>query len=268
MSIKEMPFWKWALLLLASLILAVLLYGISTLTTEIGPLWLRGMVTVLVAAAMVGLYALFVKWFEKHPAADVPLNRLAAETGKGVAVGLGVFVLVVGVMMAFGCYRVLATGSNWQAVVSALFMFLIVAVGEEILARGVLFRWIDERWGFWVALMVSALLFGFMHAANDNATVWSSIAISIEAGLLLGVTYKWSGTLWMPIGLHWAWNFAQGNIFGFAVSGGDAGSSLLIPEVAGPEWLTGGAFGAEASVISVVVGAALSAWFIWRIYRP
>ena len=133
--------------------------------------------------------------------------------------------------------------------------------------RGVLFRWIDEKWGFAAALIVSSLLFGLVHIANENATLWSSIAIAIEAGLLLGAAYKWAGTLWLPIGIHWAWNFAQGNIFGFAVSGEKAGESLLQARIEGAGWLTGGAFGAEASVVAVAAGLLLSAWFVYRIYR-
>jgi len=86
----------------------------------------------------------------------------------------------------------------------------------------------------------------------------------VEAGLLLGAAYKYSGTLWLPIGIHWAWNFTQGNIFGFEVSGNDAGASFLKSTVSGPDWLTGGAFGAEASVIPVFLGLILSAWYIWK----
>jgi membrane protease YdiL (CAAX protease family) len=106
-----------------------------------------------------------------------------------------------------------------------------------------------------------------VHITNPGGTLWASIAIAIEAGLLLGAAYKWSGTLWLPIGIHWAWNFAQGNIFGFAVSGNQAGDSIIVSQVDGPAWLTGGAFGAEASVIAVVVGALASAWFIWQVSR-
>ena len=68
----------------------------------------------------------------------------------------------------------------------------------------------------------------------------------------------------MPIGIHWAWNFVQGNIFGFEVSGGDAGKALLQATVIGPDILTGGSFGAEASVITVVLGLALSLWYLLR----
>jgi hypothetical protein len=89
----------------------------------------------------------------------------------------------------------------------------------------------------------------------------------VEAGLLLGAAYKYSGTLWLPIGIHWAWNFTQGNIFGFEVSGKDLGASLLKSTVSGPDWLTGGAFGAEASVIPVLLGLILSAWYIWKTHR-
>ena len=140
-------------------------------------------------------------------------------------------------------------------------------MGEEIVFRGVLFRWIDEKWGFPWALMVSGLVFGLVHWTNPGGTLWAGIAIAIEAGLLLGAAYKWSGTLWFPIGIHWAWNFSQGNLFGFKVSGQDAGVSLIQAQIEGPDWMTGGVFGAEASVIAVVVGAVVSAWFIYRIYN-
>ena len=151
--------------------------------------------------------------------------------------------------------------------INAFCYFSLVAVGEEIIFRGVLFRWIDEKWGFWAAIIVSALLFGLIHITNPGGTLWSSVAIAIEAGLMLGAAYKWSGTLWLPIGIHWAWNFSQGNIFGFGVSGQDAGASLFNARIEGSPWITGGSFGAEASVIAVVIGAAVSAWFIWQISR-
>ena len=146
-------------------------------------------------------------------------------------------------------------------------MFLAVAVGEEILCRGVIFRWIDERWGVWAALVVSALIFGWGHISNDNATWWSSLAISIEAGLLLGAAYKWSGSLWVPIGIHWAWNYTQGNIFGLAVSGNGAGDTIFATTVNGPDIITGGAFGPEASIIAVILGTLYTIVFLRNRYR-
>ena len=140
-------------------------------------------------------------------------------------------------------------------------MFLVVGVGEEVLFRGIVFRMIDDRWGTVVALVVSALIFGFVHITNNNATVWSSVAIAVEAGLLLGAAYKWSGTLWVPIGIHWSWNYFQGPVFGFAVSGNGT-PSLITPVIQGSDWLTGGSFGAEASIPAFVLGLTLAIVFL------
>ena len=265
MSIQNMPLWKWILLLIASFLLSVLLYGIGEIPSVYGTGWPVWIINCGMAALMLWLYRVFVRWFEDITPTDLPMNRLAGHTALGLGTGLGYFVVVVGIMLAVNLYSIDSVQADGKALADAFFMFLIVAVGEEIIFRGVLFRWIDERFGFWWAMAVSGLVFGLVHITNDNATLWSSIAIALEAGLLLGAAYKWAGSLWFPIGIHWAWNFSQGNIFGFAVSGNDSGASLIQATIDGPQWLTGGAFGAEASVISMVVGLAVTAVFVRRI---
>lgn len=266
MSVKSMPVWKWVLLLIVSLFLAINMYGIAQLAGDvIKNAWLRCIVNVAVSGAMIALYALFVRWFEREPARDLPLNGLIKDTAKGLGVGAGFFVAVVAVMLVAGLYKITSIGTDQATdIIIAFFTFLMVGVAEEIVFRGILFRWIDEKWGFAIALIISSLLFGVMHIFQLNATWWSSLAIAIEAGLLLGAAYKWSGTLWFPIGIHWAWNFFEGNIFGFAVSGSDPGKSLITSTVTGPDILTGGPFGAEASIITVILGTILSVWFIAR----
>lgn len=266
MSIKTMPVWKWVLLLLASLFLALNMYGGAQAALEaVQPQWLKWIVAIAESVAMLLLYAVFVRWFEKQPAPDLSPQRIVPDTCKGMGYGAAFMLAVTLVMMLFGFYKIdMVQQGVALALVTAFLRFLMVAVGEEILFRGVLFRWIDEKWGFAAALAVSAVLFGAMHSWQPGATWWSSLAIAIEAGLLLGAAYKLAGNLWLPIGIHWAWNFVQGNIFGFEVSGGDAGDSLLKATVQGPDILTGGAFGAEASIITVVLGLALSIWFILR----
>ena len=246
-----MPVWKWVLLLLASFFLAINMYGGAQAALDaVQPHWLQWLVSIALSVAMLLLYAVFVRWFEKQPAPDIPPQRIVPDTAKGLGYGAGFMLAVTLVMMFFGFYKVAAVHQNVALpLVTAFLRFLMVAVGEEILFRGVLFRWIDEKWGFTIALVVSAVLFGAMHWGQPGATWWSSLAIAIEAGLLLGAAYKLAGNLWLPIGIHWAWNFVQGNIFGFEVSGSDAGEALLQATVEGPEIFTGGAFGAEASVI-------------------
>ena len=91
--------------------------------------------------------------------------------------------------------------------------------------------------------------------------------IAIEAGVLLGAAYKYTNSLWFPIGIHWAWNFTQGNVFGVAVSGGDIEESILSATLSGPDIITGGSFGPEASIIALLLGSILSAFFLWKILK-
>lgn len=265
--IQEMRYWKWQLLLLAGLFLSLLMYGFAGMVEFIPHGWWYAAASLAVSVVMVLVYSRFVCLFENENAHDLPMDKLSTDTGKGLAVGLVYFCVVTGIMALAGGYKVISVGAPAGALIWAFCNFAVTAVGEEIVFRGVLFRWIDEKWGFPWALVVSGLVFGLVHWTNPGGTLWAGIAIAIEAGLLLGAAYKWSGNLWFPIGIHWAWNFSQGNIFGFKVSGQDAGVSLLQAQIEGPDWITGGVFGAEASVIAVVVGAVVSAWFIYRIYN-
>ena len=223
--------------------------------------------TIAWAGMALVLYALFVRLLEKHWPTDLSLRRLVSHTLLGLLVGFVFMVLVVCTIVASGCATVEWKGFIYDQQFSMFMLFLAVAVGEEMIYRGVVFRWIDERWNTWVALLISAILFGWMHISNDNATWWSSLAIAIEAGLLLGAAYKWSGTLWVPIGIHWAWNYVQGNVFGLAVSGSDAGTTMLVTTVNGPDIITGGAFGPEASIIAVLLGTLLTIVFLTNRYR-
>ena len=259
MNIKTAPLWQWILLLIASLFLAFIGYGMVAVTEEFHS-WALSFAASLF---LIVLYVLVVRWFEKEWTTDILARRGPRDLLLGLAIGAMFFCVVVGVMRLFGICTLMRLSFDWNAQLTAFMMFFGVAVGEEILFRGVLFKWIDKRWGPWWALLVSGLVFGLVHVTNNNATWWSGIAIAIEAGLLLGAAYKWSGTLWLPIGIHWAWNYTQGNIFGFAVSGNFAGSSWLKVVTTGPDLLTGGAFGPEASIISVVLGVAIAAWLVW-----
>ena len=255
---KKRPFWKWILLFIAAFLLSTIGYGMLTAGFEVSDRFWHPCVTIAWAAAILALYALFVKLMEKHWPTDLSLRRLIPHTLLGLLVGFIYMTLVVSTITASGYATVDWNGFSGKQQISVFMLFLAVAVGEEMIFRGVIFRWLDERWNTWVALLVSAILFGWMHISNDNATWWSSLAIAIEAGLLLGAAYKWSGTLWVPIGIHWAWNYVQGNVFGLAVSGMNSGNTILVTTVDGPDIITGGAFGPEASIIAVVLGILIT----------
>ena len=126
-------------------------------------------------------------------------------------------------------------------------------VFEEILFRGIVLRQLEAWLGSWIALALSSALFGGLHIMNPGATWFSSVAIAVEAGILLGAAYLLTRRLWLAIGIHAAWNFTQGWVFSVPVSGGEAPLGLLITRRLGPDLLTGGDFGLEASVVAMVV---------------
>ena len=264
---KKRALWKWILLLITAFLLSTIGYGMVMAGFEVSDQLFHSSLTFAWAGIVLGLYALFVRLMEKHWPTDLSLRRLISHTLLGLLVGFVFMVLVVSTMAASSDVTMVWNNFSGEQQFSVFMMFLAVAVGEEMIFRGVIFRWIDERWNTWVALLVSAILFGWRHITNDNATWWSSLAIANEAGLMLGAAYKWSGTLWVPSGIHWAWNYTQGNVFGLAVSGMKAGDSIFVTTVNGPDIITGGAFGPEASIIAVILGTLITIVFLTNRYR-
>jgi uncharacterized protein len=195
-------------------------------------------------------YLLLVRFVERRAVTELTPLRLLPDGAAGTAIGLLLFSTVVGMLYLLGSYHV--TGSNPDApwVPALLMVGLGAGIGEEILFRGVLFRIVEEGLGTWWALLISALFFGAVHIANPGATLWSSAAIAIEAGLLFGMLYHVTRSLPICMGVHAAWNFAQGTIYGIPVSGLKT-DGWLVSTRTGPDWLSGGIFGAEASVIAL-----------------
>jgi hypothetical protein len=147
---------------------------------------------------------------------------------------------------------------------------------EEVILRAIILRLLWRAFGPWAAFALSAALFGAAHLGNPNASVFAAICIAVEAGVMLGAFYALTGRLWVSIGVHAAWNFTQGYIFGAAVSGTDfgpaIGASTARPGFA--DYLTGGPFGPEASLPALAVGTGvgvvvlLMAWKAGRFSRP
>jgi len=218
----------------------------------------------LVAAAVSLLaYAGFVRGLERRPVSELSLPGAGREFLAGVGLGALLFSVTIGVVALFGAYQV--TGTNaWTVILPALAISITSGVMEELLFRGILFRIIEEGLGSLLALILSGLIFGLLHLTNPNASLVAGLAIAIEAGILLAAVYMLTRRLWLAIGLHLAWNLTQGGVYGVAVSGNEM-KGLLESRLTGPEWLSGGAFGAEASVVAVVVCLAASALVLGRV---
>jgi uncharacterized protein len=215
---------------------------------------------VMTAFCVLG-YMLFVRFIERKPLKDFALNGAVREWGFGVAIGTGVMVVVVGIIWALGGYRV--TGYNGAEIfVGILSMAIISGITEEILLRGIIFRFLEQWLGSMAALALSALLFGVLHLGNPNSSWLAAFAIALEAGILLGAIYMVTRRLWAAIGLHMAWNSVQGGVFGVAVSGTDV-KGLLISKPDGPDIISGGAFGAEASLPAIIVCTMIGLYFLY-----
>jgi membrane protease YdiL (CAAX protease family) len=200
-------------------------------------------------------YKLVLRHLGEHPRDDLRLRGAGKALGLGLLIGFLLFTSVVGVAALAGAYRVVACCSAKQLAIVLLDAGIMAAVMEELLFRGILFRWIEEFAGTWASLIVTSALFGLAHLGNPGATWFSSFSIAMEAGVLLGGAYMLTRSLWMPMGLHAAWNFAEGYIFDVPVSG-QPEQGMVTAKLSGPALLSGGPFGLEASVIAVVIATA------------
>ena len=221
-----------------------------------------------VAAAVLALaaYAWVVRKTEHREPVEVARRTAPAALGRGVLIGLGMFLAVIVNIAFLGGYEIRGWGSLSGAI--AIFGFMAAAaVTEELMFRGVLFRIVEERLGTWISLGLSGVLFGLAHYFNPNATLWSSFAIAVEAGFMLAAVYAATRNLWVPIGVHFAWNFAQGGIFSTSVSGQDAPQGLLDGVTSGSAIVTGGEFGPEASAYSLLTGLVVTVVFLWLAKR-
>ncbi len=217
---------------------------------------------VTTAAALVGI----ALQRRSLAALGLPRAHAARDFARGALVGAGLISGVVAILALAGRYAVVAVRFDGGALARSLVLMLLVAWFEEVLFRGLVFRLLEEAAGSIVALVLSAAFFGAVHAMNPHATIVASIAIALEAGVLLGAAYLRTRALWLPIGLHFAWNFFEGPILGAPVSGSDV-RALLVAEWRGPVWLDGGAFGPEAGIVAVVVCSLTAAWWLARAWR-
>ncbi|HMI18532.1 MAG TPA: type II CAAX endopeptidase family protein [Sphingomonas sp.] len=204
------------------------------------------------AGLLLVAYAWTVRLIERRRAIELAIGPGVAPFLIGSLIGVALMAAVYLTLDGLGLVA-FAPGTGFEGLVGGLVAFFAAAVLEELVTRAVIFRIVEEAAGTTIGIAVSAILFGLLHAFNPGATIISTAAIAIEAGGLLAVAYALTRNIWLVVGLHMAWNFTEGNIFGAQVSGESAPHSLLRTTLSGPQFLTGGAFGPEASIVSVIV---------------
>lgn len=220
----------------------------------------------VLACAVIGLYIWAGRRIERRRVVEFPRRGGGPHLVVGALSGAGLAAVVIGVLTLLGVYRI----SEWGSVSAALAVvgaMSVVAVTEEVFFRGVVFRLLWGRWGAATALVVSATIFGLVHLLNPAASLWGAVAIAVEAGLLLGAAYLVTGSLWAAIGLHFGWNVTIMGIFGTVTSGSEARESLVTAVTTGPDWLSGGSFGPEASIVSVLVCSVATVLLLYASHR-
>jgi len=177
---------------------------------------------------------------------------LDALLGIGVAVG----VIGVGTILLYSGGNLTIRGVNFDILnisVSTL-LFILVAFVEEVLVRGYVLSNLMESMNRWIALFISAFLFTLMHLTNPDITLMAELNIFV-AGILLGVNYIYTKNLWFAIFFHFTWNFFQGTVMGYHVSGMSIDTGFLQIFTNGPDEITGGAFGFEGSAFALILQA-------------
>lgn len=206
------------------------------------PLYLLLFVVFSVLVACLS-YLAYVRVVERRSVSELSRVGAIKELGAGVAIGAWLVIVIVGALWVLGDYVVVGT----NAVMVLLVAFANDASGavvEEILFRAIVFRISEEALGTWLALLISALLFGLLHIGEPRA-----IPVALAASVLLSCAYMLTRRLWLPIGIHFAWDFTQDGVFGVAAGA----KGLLQAKLAGPSFLSGGEIGIEASILALVV---------------
>jgi len=252
--------WKEVGLGLLNLLLVV---GAIALVQPVLHKYLGAAGAAVLAALCLGVYIAACKWIERRRPTELALRPAPVELAEGTVLGFALFSSVMAILWIAGVYHPARWG-GYRQLGSGLLFAALAAILEELLFRGLLFRLCSTLLGTWGALLFTSGLFGAAHAANHGATVGSSLAIALEAGILLGAAYAATRRLWVPIGLHLAWNFTEGSVFGMTLSGNTMGDGLIGGTLIGPRILTGGEFGPEASIVAVIVCLCAAVYFIRR----
>lgn len=221
---------------------------------------------ILVSVLALTGYIFFFKYYEKRKVTELATNGLAKNLIIGILIGVVLQSLTILVIYATGSFNIVAVNPV-SFIIIPLTVAFTAAILEEILIRGILFRVLEEKLGSYLALAISAIIFGALHLSNSGANLVSALCVSIEAGILLGAAFMYSRNLWFPIAIHFAWNFMQSGIFGAITSGNEKAESLLVTKIEGSVRITGGEFGPEGSFQAIIFCSIASVLLLYLCHK-
>ena len=206
-------------------------------------------------SVLLATYYFLFRHYERRDIAELSRKGLLRESLVGLFTGTLCISLIIIVLYILGYYKVISI-SSVSVLLLPLVYFTTLSVFEELIFRGIIYRITEESLGTNLALIISALLFGLAHLLNEHANVISVISAA-SGGILTGLLFSMTKRLWLPIFFHAGWNWAQVSL-GVTVSGMEDLPGFLQGRLEGPELITGGAFGPENSIITVMLVLILS----------
>jgi hypothetical protein len=210
-------------------------------------------------AVLTAAYWYYVRRIEQRAVTELAGPGALRELARGFVVATGLIAVPVVLLWVAGYYQVQGIAVSFSLL--HLFVgFFSVAVLEELLFRAILFRLLERSFGTVWAIFVSSALFSAVHLLNPHADLLSTVQLLL-LGLLFIAAFLATRRLWLCVGLHWGWNYAQGGLFSSPVSGSEA-DGLLQATMSGPAWLTGGDFGIEASVLASAGALLCTVWLL------
>ena len=222
-----------------------------------------GITEILIALLV---YILLFKSYEKREITELSAAAFGKNALIGFSTGLILQSLLILVIYFSGGYTILHVNPA-SFLIPGFITALVAGFVAEIILRGIIFRLAEEKLGTVNALIIITLIFAVLQLNVDEATTLSVLSIAIEAGILLSACYIFSRSLWLPIFLHFAWDFAEPGIYGAINPGNSVAGSLFTSNISGPEFLTGGKFGPEYSIQSVIFCSATALLFLFLAKR-
>ncbi|HFI0127661.1 TPA: lysostaphin resistance A-like protein [Streptococcus suis] len=225
----------------------------------------------LLAFAFISLaIILWARFVEKSPWLGLGMTKKGAFKDFILGWGIGAAMLITCVLLMWGFGAIRISSVQFSPQLFGEFLVLVLAwsvqgTTEELLTRGWMFSSLSAKHNIPVGILVSSLFFTFLHLGNDGISLIPLLDLTLFAILACLVMLK-TGNLWVISGIHAAWNCFQGNVFAFPVSGTQAGQAFIAVETSGPDWLSGGIFGVEGSIISLIVQGFMIAWLIYDLY--
>lgn len=219
-------------------------------------------VAILDALAATLSYIFLFRFYEARKIKELSISSFSKNASIGFLTGFGLQLVFILVIYLFGQYSI--THINPVSFLAPSFAAAFTAgFVAEILIVGIFFRFIEEKLGTYIALIILFILFVLMHFNIEGATTISVLSTAIQAGILLPAVYIFSRNLWLPIFLHFAWDFTEPGIFGGINPGISIDKSLFASKISGNSFLTGGQMGPQNSIQSILLCSIAALIFLW-----